>query len=101
LTLGRSMTGADSAIPEAGLAGLEAVSGLFSDSGESKSDAEDFAKWAEVFGAAVLAARNFALSPTFCDSSKSRALIFGELMAGVSAVASRVLACLQAVSRGG
>jgi len=54
-TLGRSMTGADSAIADAGLANLEPAPGLFSDSGEPKSDADDFAIWAEAFGAAVLA----------------------------------------------
>ena len=39
LTLGRSMTGADSAIAEADLADLEPAPGLFSDLGEPESDA--------------------------------------------------------------
>lgn len=55
LTLGRSMTGADSAIAEAVLADLEPAPGLFSDSGEPKSDADEVAVWTEAPGAAVLA----------------------------------------------
>ncbi len=88
-------------IADAGPADPEPALRLFSDLGELKSGAGDFAKWAEALGAATLAVRNVALSPVSCDSLKSRVLISGELRADVSGAASKLFVCLQLVSGGG
>jgi hypothetical protein len=100
LTLGRSRTGADSATADAGPADLEPASGLFSDSGESRVDGDDFAIWADA-PTAVRVIGNAGSGSVFGDSDKSGMLISGELTAGVSVVVLELLARLQSVSEGG